>query len=89
VSPLELQKLILQIAAENPSWSEERITNELRVKLDIRVSPRTVNKYLPKRPTGCPRGDMRWSNFLRLYAGAWLSPRRHGNVSTVERDRRH
>jgi hypothetical protein len=31
---------------ENPSWGEERIANELLLKLGIAVSPRTVNKYL-------------------------------------------
>jgi putative transposase len=66
--PLELQKLIRRMANENPSWGEQRIANELLLKLDIRVSPRTVNKYLPKRPTGRPRGDMHWSTFLRLHA---------------------
>jgi transposase InsO family protein len=66
--PLEVQELIRRMGNENPSWGEERIANELLLKLDIRVSPRTVNKYLPKRPTGRPRGDMRWSTFLRLHA---------------------
>jgi putative transposase len=66
--PLEVQKLIRRMANENPSWGEERIANELLLKLDVRVSPRTVNKYLPKRPTGRSRGDMRWSSFLRLHA---------------------
>ncbi len=47
---------------------EERIANELLLKLAIRVSPRTVNKYLPQRPRGRPRGDLRWSTFLRLHA---------------------
>jgi hypothetical protein len=28
-------------------WGEERIANELLLKIGIRVSPRTVNKYLP------------------------------------------
>jgi putative transposase len=70
VIPLEIQKLIRRMARENPSWGEERIANELFLKLDIRVSPRTVNKYLSKRPTGRPRGDMRWSTFLRLHAQA-------------------
>jgi putative transposase len=32
------------------------------------VSPRTVRKYLPRRPPGRPRGDLRWSTFLRLHA---------------------
>ena len=66
--PIELQKLIRRMAHENPSWGEERIAIELLLKLDIRVSPRTVSKYLSKRPTGRPRGDLRWSTFLRLHA---------------------
>jgi len=60
--------LIRRRANENPSWDEQRIANELLLKLDIRVSPRTVSKYLPRRPRGQPRGDLRWSTFLRLHA---------------------
>jgi hypothetical protein len=52
---------------------EERIANELLVKLGIRVSPRTVCKYMPKRPPGQPRGDQRWSTFLRNHAKAILA----------------
>ena len=66
--PPELQALIRRIANENPSWGEERIANELLLKLGIRVSPRTVNKYRPRPPQGRPRGDLRWSTFLRLHA---------------------
>ena len=32
------------------------------------MSPRTVRKYLPPRPPGRPRGDLRWPTFLRLHA---------------------
>jgi putative transposase len=66
--PVEVQALIRRMANENPSWGEERIANELLLKRGIQVSPRTVNKYLPTRPTRRPRGDMRWSTFLRLHA---------------------
>src|SRR6266852_3214828 len=55
--PLELRQLIRRMAIENPLWGEERIANELLVKLGIRVSPRTVRKYMPVRPLGHPRGD--------------------------------
>jgi hypothetical protein len=54
-------------------WGEERIANELLVKLDIRVSPRTVRKYMPKRPPGRPRGDQRWSTFLSNHAKAIIA----------------
>jgi hypothetical protein len=66
--PQQLQALIRRMANENPSWGEERIANELLLKLGIRVSPRTVRKYLPPRPPRQPRGDLRWATFLRLHA---------------------
>jgi len=56
------------MANENASWGEERIANELLVKRGIQISPRTVRKYLPRRPRHRPRGDLRWSTFLRLHA---------------------
>jgi putative transposase len=48
--PADLQALIRRMARENSTWGEERIANELLLKLGLRVSPRTVRKYLPKRP---------------------------------------
>jgi putative transposase len=71
--PLELRRLIRRMATENPLWSEERIANELLVKLGIRVSPKTVRKYMPVRPRGHPRGDQRWSTFLKNHAEAILA----------------
>jgi len=44
--PSNLQEHIRRMAAENPIWGEARIADELRLKLGIRVSPRTVGKYL-------------------------------------------
>jgi transposase InsO family protein len=71
--PLEFQTLIRRVARENPSWGEERIANELLLKLGLRVSPRTVRKYLPKLPAapgGNRRGDQRWTTFLKNHAQA-------------------
>ena len=72
--PQELRELIRRMARENVLWGEERIANELLLKLGVRISPRTVRKYLPKRPPGRPRGDLRWSTFLRNQATAILCP---------------
>ena len=47
--------------------------NELLLKLGIRISPRTVRKYMPKRPRGRPRGDQRWSTFLKNHAADILA----------------
>lgn len=68
--PVELRILIRTKARENVLWGEERIATELLVKLGIRVAPRTVRKYMPKRPDGQPRGDQRWSTFLKNHAKA-------------------
>jgi transposase InsO family protein len=74
--PPELQHLIRRMASENPSWGEERIANELLLKLGLRVSPRTVRKYLPKLPSapaGNPRRDQRWSTFLKNHAATIIA----------------
>ncbi len=42
-------------------------------QVGIRVSPRTVARYLPKGPAGQPRGDLRWSTFLKSHATAILA----------------
>ena len=70
--PQDLQQLIRKMAAENPTWGEERIANELRLKLAIRVSPRTVQKYLAGRgrPRPTPDPGQRWLTFVRKHAQA-------------------
>ena len=42
--PGNIPELIRQMDGENPTWGEERIANELSLKLGLRVSPRTVHK---------------------------------------------
>ena len=63
--PLELQTLIRRMARENPLWGEERIANELLLKLGLRVSPRTVRKY----PRPFRSGSMKFAaSFARFSA---------------------
>ena len=67
--PKELQRLIREMAAENPIWGEERISNELKLKLGLRVSPRTVEKYLRSGgPARTPDPQQRWLTFVRNHA---------------------
>jgi putative transposase len=58
--------LIKEMAANNRLWGAERIRGEL-LKLDIRVSKRTIQKYMkqirPKRARG-----QSWKTFLRNHA---------------------
>ena len=71
--PIELRRLIREMALSNPIWGEERIANELLLKLGNRVSPRTVRKYMPQWPGGQPRSDQRWSTFVRNHAATILA----------------
>jgi hypothetical protein len=48
----------------------------LLLKLGLRVSPRTIRKYLPNSPAapdGKPRHDQRWSTFLKNHAAAIIT----------------
>jgi putative transposase len=69
--PKDLRVLIRRMALENPTWGQERIANELLLKLGLRVSPRTVRKYMPRHCVGNPgkrRQSQHWSTFIRNHA---------------------
>jgi putative transposase len=74
--PPALQGLIRRMAHDNPTWGAERIANELRLKLGLRVSPRTIRKYLPKRldhGRGTRVTSQRWRTFVRNHAQAIIA----------------
>jgi transposase InsO family protein len=72
--PADLRQLIAELARANRTWGEERIAAELLVKLGIRVSPRTVRRYMPSRTTPCPRsGSQAWRTFVRNHARSVLA----------------
>ena len=68
--PKNLRELIRQMDIENATWGEERIANELSLKLGITVSPRTVRKYLDSFLPRGTTGNQRWSTFVRNHARA-------------------
>ena len=58
--------LIKEMARSNASWGAERIRGEL-LKLGLRVSKRTIQKYIRRvRPRGKP--GQTWSTFVRNHA---------------------
>lgn len=69
--PADLRQLIVEMARNNPTWGEERIAAELLWKVGIRVSPRTVRRYVPE--DWGSRGTIstqRWMTFVRHHAQA-------------------
>jgi putative transposase len=59
------------MALENLTWGQERIANEFLLKLGLKVSPRTVRKYIPNPCVGGPAErpqSQRWSTFIRNHA---------------------
>jgi len=73
--PTDLQRLIVNMAVRNVTWGEERIAAELLLKLGIRVSPRTVRRYMPPPSLGPHRGlpSQRWRTFVRNHAQGMLA----------------
>jgi transposase InsO family protein len=64
--PRETRELIRRIASENRLWGADRIRGEL-LKLGIRVSKRTIQRYLPQPRPAHPRGQT-WATLLRNHA---------------------
>jgi len=52
--PLELRQRIRRMASENPIWGEERIANELLLKLGLRVSPADGAQVHAEATAGAP-----------------------------------
>jgi putative transposase len=63
---VETIALIREMARNNRLWGAERIRGEL-LKLGIRVSKRTIQKYMRNVRSLQPRGQ-KWSTFLRNHA---------------------
>jgi putative transposase len=62
----ETVTLIKEMARDNRLWGAERIRGEL-LKLGLRVSKRTIQKYMRAVRTTRP-GGQRWSTFLHTHA---------------------
>ena len=71
--PTDVRRLIAEMATNNPTWGEERIANELLLKIGIQISPRTVRRYLPKEPKRPTVPSQRWMTFVRNHAKAIIA----------------
>jgi putative transposase len=73
--PKNIQQLIAEMAINNPTWGQERVADELSLKLGILVSPRTVKKYWPEGVSSGPRrvSSQRWKTFVHNHASALVA----------------
>lgn len=67
--PTNRAAIIREIATNDRRWGAERIRGEL-LKLGIRVSKRTVQRYM-RRPLPRGGGDQRWATFLHTHT-TWV-----------------
>jgi putative transposase len=65
--PNDRMALIRRISADHPEWGEDKIAEELAVKLGIRHSTSTIRKYMVRRRE--PRGGQTWKTFIKNHAG--------------------
>src|SRR5262245_50954298 len=61
------------MASNNPTWGEERIANELLLKIGIQISSRTVGRYMPPGPVRPKVPSQRWMTFVRNHAKAIIA----------------
>jgi hypothetical protein len=52
---------------------EERIANELLLKIGIQISPRTIRRYMPGHPKRPRVPSQRWMTFVRNQAKAIIA----------------
>src|SRR6266850_545857 len=71
--PHDLRMLIGEMAVNNPTWGEERIADELLLKIGIRISPRTIRRYMPAKPRRPADPKQRWMTFVRNHAKAVIA----------------
>jgi putative transposase len=65
--------LIAEMATNNATWGEERIANELLLKIGIQISPRTIRRYMPTEPKRPKVPSQRWMTFVRNHTKAIIA----------------
>src|SRR5260370_2411967 len=72
--PRNIPELIFRMAEENRTSGAERLAAELLLKLGIRVSARTVRRYMPiDTRSGKRVPSQRWMTFVRNHSQAILA----------------
>jgi len=61
--PREYINFIRRMSADNPTWGEDKIFEELSLKFGIKHSTSTIRKYMVKRR--CPGDRQSWRTFIK------------------------
>jgi putative transposase len=64
--PDEHIALIRRISSDQPGWGEDRIAEELAIKLGVYHSTSTIRRYMVRRRE--PRGGQTWKTFVNNHA---------------------
>jgi putative transposase len=64
--PAEHIALIRRISTDHPEWGENKIAEELAVKLGVRHSTSTIRRYMVRRRE--PRSGQTWKTFIENHA---------------------
>jgi putative transposase len=64
--PNEHIAFIRRISIEQPGWGEDRIAEELAIKLGVRHSTSTIRRYMVRQRK--PRGGQTWKTFVKNHA---------------------
>ncbi len=64
--PDEHIAFIRRISIEQPGWGEDRIAEELAIKLGVKHSTSTIRRYMVR--TRGPRGGQTWKTFVKNHA---------------------
>jgi hypothetical protein len=64
--PKEHIALIRRISSDHPEWGEDKIAEELAVKLGVKHSTSTIRKYMVTRRK--PRVGQTWKTFVKNHA---------------------
>ena len=64
--PQEHIDFIRRISMDNPGWGEDKIAQELKLKLGVNHSSSTVRRYMVRRPD--PHRGQRWRTFIKNHS---------------------
>ncbi len=69
--PQEHIDFIRRISVDNPRWGEDKIAQELKLKLGVNHSPSTIRRYIVRKPD--PHRGQRWRTFIKNHGNEILA----------------